>query len=248
MLLRDIRQLPTYGSKMQARRRKRDAGAGVGQLRRKLCDAAHPVLVRSLGSPLLCWTGRTSACVLSTLPRYSASVACRLIPSMPLCVHPGLPWSSWARRRRPRSCTSPETLLRRGRRLPAARARRCDVYARPPSPRIQVSCARLHSVCFGDCTGVAPTIRKLCAAHIFRGFSVECMLQAERQILDIVNWDWASLKKQLPSAKVLGSLGNHNSGPSSCARRARPRHPPHKSTSMPMMSRGAVVLGCPCLC
>ena len=178
----------------------------------------------------------------------SVSVACRLIPSMPLCVHPGLPWSSWARRRRPRSCTSPETLLRRGRRLPAARARRCDVYARPPSPRIQVSCARLHSVCFGDCTGVAPTIRKLCAAHIFRGFSVECMLQAERQILDIVNWDWASLKKQLPSAKVLGSLGNHDSGPSSCARRARPRHPPHKSTSMPMMSRGAVVLGCPCLC
>ena len=36
---------------------------------------------------------------------------------------------------------------------------------------------------------------------------------AQRQILDIIAWDWATLKAALPKAKVYGSLGNHDSVP-----------------------------------
>ena len=36
---------------------------------------------------------------------------------------------------------------------------------------------------------------------------------AQRQILDIMAWDWAMLKAHLPSTRVLGSLGNHDSVP-----------------------------------
>ena len=36
---------------------------------------------------------------------------------------------------------------------------------------------------------------------------------AQRQILDIIAWDWATLKAALPKAKVMGSLGNHDSVP-----------------------------------
>lgn len=36
---------------------------------------------------------------------------------------------------------------------------------------------------------------------------------AQRQILDIITWDWKTLQASLPSAKIFGSLGNHDSVP-----------------------------------
>ena len=47
------------------------------------------------------------------------------------------------------------------------------------------------------------------------GASVACGPRetAKQQVLDIMAWDWGSIKAQLPAAKVLGSLGNHDSVP-----------------------------------
>jgi hypothetical protein len=49
------------------------------------------------------------------------------------------------------------------------------------------------------------------------GASASCQFKtgetAQQQILDIIAWDWGYLKQQLPHAKVLGSLGNHDSAP-----------------------------------
>eukprot|EP01050_Picozoa_sp_SAG11_P025722 SAG11_NODE_5903_length_1437_cov_1.684604_1_plen_343_part_10 len=36
---------------------------------------------------------------------------------------------------------------------------------------------------------------------------------AQQQILDVINWDWKTLQASLPSAKIFGSLGNHDSVP-----------------------------------
>ena len=36
---------------------------------------------------------------------------------------------------------------------------------------------------------------------------------AQRQILDVITWDWNTLQASLPSTKIFGSLGNHDSVP-----------------------------------
>lgn len=36
---------------------------------------------------------------------------------------------------------------------------------------------------------------------------------AQRQILDVITWDWQTLQASLPSTKIFGSLGNHDSVP-----------------------------------
>lgn len=36
---------------------------------------------------------------------------------------------------------------------------------------------------------------------------------AHQQVLDIINWDWLHLRSKFPNARVMGSLGNHDSVP-----------------------------------